>query len=72
MRLAIVGCALGFLGALAGTRLLLRTMLFGIAPSDPVTYACVAGFVLGAAALACYLPARRATQADPLVTLRAE
>ncbi len=71
MRLAIIGCALGFLGALAGTRVL-RSMLFGIAPGDPVTYACVASFVLASAALACYLPARRATQADPLVTLRAE
>ncbi len=71
MALALVGCALGLLGALAGARVL-RSMLFGIAPGDPVTFVGVAGLVLASAALACYLPARRATRVDPLVTLRAE
>ena len=71
MALALVGCALGLVGALAGARVL-RSMLFGIAPGDPLTFIGVAGLVLASAALACYLPARRATRVDPLVTLRAE
>jgi ABC-type antimicrobial peptide transport system permease subunit len=71
MGLAFAGCAIGFVGALAATRVL-RSMLFGITPGDPVTFAVVVALVLAAAALACYLPARRATRVDPLVTLRAE
>jgi putative ABC transport system permease protein len=71
MRMALSGCALGIIGALLGTRVL-RSVLFGVTPTDPVTFVAVAGLVLAAAALACYLPARRATQVDPRVTLRAE
>ena len=71
MRLALWGCAIGIVGALFGARTL-QSMLFGISPSDPVTFVAVAGLILGTAALACYVPARRASRVDPLEALRAE
>jgi predicted permease len=71
MWLAGVGVALGAVAALAGARVL-RGLLFGVGPSDPVSFA-VAIAVLGAAAfLACYGPARRAARIDPMTALRAE
>jgi putative ABC transport system permease protein len=71
LRLAMLGCLIGLLGALAGTRLL-RDMLFEIHPTDPTTFIAAAVVVLVASALACYLPARRATRVDPMIALRAE
>jgi predicted permease len=71
MRLALWGCALGLAGAFAATRAL-RGMLFGISPADPVTFIAVFALVLGAAVLACSLPARRATRVDPVDALRGE
>jgi putative ABC transport system permease protein len=69
--LVVSGAALGLLGAMILTRFM-TTLLYGIAPTDPVTYAGVA-VVLGMSALvASYLPARRATRVDPIVALRAE
>ena len=47
-------------------------LLYGIGPHDPVTYAVVVALLLGAALLACWVPARRAARVDPLVALRAE
>jgi putative ABC transport system permease protein len=71
MALAAVGMTFGFLGSLAGTRLM-TTMLFEVTPSDPTTYAGVAA-LLGVVVLgATYLPARRAAKLDPLVALRHE
>jgi putative ABC transport system permease protein len=62
---------IGGLAALALTRFI-ASMLFGVSPTDAVTYLLVS-FVLGSVALlASYLPARRATQIDPLVALRHE
>ena len=71
MVLAVVGGAVGLAGALALTPLM-KTLLYGVRASDPVTFVVVA-FVLGlVAALASYIPARRATKVDPIVALRYE
>jgi putative ABC transport system permease protein len=69
--LALVGVALGLIGALWLTQVL-QQLLFEVTPTDPVTYAGVAA-VLGLAALvACYIPARRASRVDPIIALRVE
>jgi putative ABC transport system permease protein len=69
--LAVAGAIGGLLGAAAVTRLL-RGMLFGVTPLDPMAYVGAGVLLLGAAALACYLPARRAARLDPVRALRAE
>jgi putative ABC transport system permease protein len=69
--LAAAGALGGLLGAAAVTRLL-RGMLFGVTPLDPLAYVGAGALLLGAAALACYLPARRAARLDPVRALRAE
>ena len=66
-----VGLALGIAGALALTRLI-STMLFGVRPEDPLTYTGVALLLATVALPACYFPARRATEVDPLTALRHE
>jgi hypothetical protein len=70
-RLALAGILVGLAAALAlsGT---LRAMVFGIAPTDPATFAAVAGVLALVAVVACWLPARRAAEADPLEVIRAE
>ena len=69
--LVAVGVAIGLAGALACTRLL-QTMLFDLAPSDPVTYVGIVGVLGAAATAASWLPARRAARVDPVVALRAD
>jgi putative ABC transport system permease protein len=71
VRLALVGVAAGLAGALLLTRLL-RSFLFGVGTSDPVTFAAVAVILTLVGAAASYFPARRATRVDPLVALRYE
>jgi putative ABC transport system permease protein len=69
--LTAVGIALGLAGAVAATRLL-RSMLFELAPLDPLTFGAVSLLFALVATLASYLPARRATKVDPIVALRSE
>jgi putative ABC transport system permease protein len=71
LRLAVAGAAIGLAGSFFAARLL-SGMLFGVAPSDPFTFAGVAVVLVAVAMVACYLPARRATRVDPLVALRYE
>jgi ABC-type antimicrobial peptide transport system permease subunit len=71
MKLAAIGVAVGIAGALALANLV-ASMLYGVTPFDPASYAGTAGVLLAVAALACWLPARRAMRVDPLVALRQE
>lgn len=71
MRLALVGVIIGLFGSFALTRVL-ASALFQVEPTDPLTLIAVTGALSGAALLACYIPARRATQIDPMVALRFE
>jgi putative ABC transport system permease protein len=66
-----LGIVVGLVGAAAASRALI-TLLFGVSRLDPVTYAAVVSLLLGAAAIACSVPAWRAARVDPSVTLRAE
>ena len=71
MVLTIAGIALGAVGAFALTRLMTK-LLFNVKPGDPLTFVAVAMLLGGVAAMASYLPGRRATRVDPVVALRAE
>jgi predicted permease len=71
LRLAAFGVAIGGAGALAATRAM-KGLLFGVTSADPVTFAAVALLLLLVAAIASYLPARRAARVDPVIALRAE
>jgi putative ABC transport system permease protein len=71
MALVVSGVALGLIAAFVVTRLI-GSLLFGVTAADPLTFAITSLLLVGVAALAGYLPARRATKVDPLIALRHE
>jgi putative ABC transport system permease protein len=70
-RLVLIGVGMGILGALALTRFM-SSLLFGVRPDDPLIFLTVTLLLIVVALLASYIPARRATEVDPLVALRYE
>lgn len=71
LRLAAWGVGLGLIGA-AGVTRLVKSLLYNVTPTDPVSFAAVIALMLAVAAAAAYVPARRATRVDPMTALRAE
>jgi putative ABC transport system permease protein len=71
MRLLVAGLIIGFIGAVAMSKII-RSLLFGVNANDPLIYAAVTMVLIVAAIVACWLPARKASRVNPIVTLRAE
>ena len=71
MKLALLGVAIGLGGAFILTRFM-ATMLFGVAPTDAMTFGGISVLLIAVALLACYLPGRRATKVEPTISLRYE
>jgi putative ABC transport system permease protein len=71
MRLVLAGLVVGLIASVALTRVM-RSLLYGVTPTDPLTVVLAAAVMLGATLLACWLPARKAARTDPVVALRAE
>jgi ABC-type antimicrobial peptide transport system permease subunit len=71
LSMVALGLAIGIGGALALSRVM-DGLLYGVGPSDPLTFIVVALVLIGVAIVACFVPARRATTIDPLIALRSE
>ena len=71
LKLALIGSVIGLAGALAAARLV-SSLLYGVKSSDPVTFVCVSLLLVVVAALASWLPARKAAKVDPMEALRYE
>jgi ABC-type antimicrobial peptide transport system permease subunit len=71
MKLAGIGTAIGLVAAIALTKVM-TSLVFGVISTDAITFAAVSLGALAVAFLACFIPARRATKVDPIVTLRTE
>src|SRR5262245_9891903 len=71
MALAVIGVAIGLIGSFAMQRVI-KGLLFEVSATDPMTFVVISVLVAGAALLACYIPARRATKVDPMIALRCE
>jgi putative ABC transport system permease protein len=71
LKLALIGVVIGIVGAFVLTRFL-SSLLFGVKPTDPLTFVAVSLILSAVALIACYIPARRAMRVDPMVALRHE